>query len=85
MQTQLRYAGFPAFLSVGDHMGSMHLKVGVISPLVPRTCTIGTDTDPIVSKPLRTAGPDVISPNPLKNNTQSAVPPNLPQVPHAVR
>lgn len=64
MRIQVQYAGFSDFLSVGDHMGSIHLKLAVISPLVPRTCTIGSDTDPIVSKPLRTAGPDVISTNP---------------------
>jgi hypothetical protein len=64
MDIQLRYAGFADFLSDGDRMGTQHLKIGVISPLLPKTCTIGSDADPIVFKPIRTAGPDVISTNP---------------------
>ncbi|TCO45330.1 hypothetical protein [Actinocrispum wychmicini] len=64
LRIQVRYAGFSDFLSVGDRMGTQHLKVGVTSPLVPKSCTIGDDTDPIVFQPLRTAGPDVISTNP---------------------
>lgn len=64
MDIQLRYAGFADFLSDGDRMGTQHLKLGVISPLVTPHCTIGSDADPIVFRPVRTAGPDVISTNP---------------------
>jgi hypothetical protein len=64
MEIQLRYAGFADFQSDGDHMGTQHLELGVRSPLVPTSCTVGTDADPIVFRPIRTAGPDVISTNP---------------------
>jgi hypothetical protein len=64
LHLRLEYAGFTDFLSVGDRMGTQHLKLAVTSPFLPRTCTIGSDTDPIVFRPLRTAGPEVISPNP---------------------
>jgi hypothetical protein len=64
MDIQLRYAGFADFFSDGDRMGTQHLKLGVISPLLPPGCTIGSDEDPIVFRPVRTAGPDVISTNP---------------------
>jgi hypothetical protein len=64
MKIQLRYAGFADFLSDGDRMGTQHLKLGVIAPLVPGNCTIGGDANPIVFRPIRTAGPDVISEDP---------------------
>lgn len=64
MEIQLRYGGFSDFYSDGDRMGTQHLKLGVVSPLVPKKCTIGSDADPIVFRPIRTAGPDVISTNP---------------------
>ncbi|MBP2330330.1 hypothetical protein JOF56_010715 [Kibdelosporangium banguiense] len=61
---RIEYAGFADFLSVGDQMGEQHLKLRVISPLLPGTCTIGSDQDPIKFRPIRTSGPDVVSPNP---------------------
>lgn len=64
LEIQLRYAGFADFHSQGDRMGTQHLKLGVISPLLPASCTIGSDADPIVFRPVRTAGPDTISTNP---------------------
>ncbi|RSM87975.1 hypothetical protein DMH04_09665 [Kibdelosporangium aridum] len=64
MELQLRYAGFADFFSEGDRMGTQHLKLGVVSPLVGKNCTIGTDDNPIIFRPIRTAGPDVISTNP---------------------
>jgi hypothetical protein len=64
MDIRLEYAGYADFLSVGDQMGEQHLKVRVISPLLPPTCTVGSDQDPIVLKPVRTSGPDVISTDP---------------------
>ncbi|ALG12000.1 hypothetical protein AOZ06_38615 [Kibdelosporangium phytohabitans] len=64
LDTRIEYAGFADFLSVGDRMGEQHLKLRVSSPLLPSTCTIGGDKDPIKFKPLRTSGPDVVSPNP---------------------
>ncbi|HEX6358171.1 hypothetical protein [Actinophytocola sp.] len=64
MDIQIEYAGYADFLSVGDQMGEQHLKLRVISPLLPNTCTIGSDEDPIRFKPVRTSGPDVISTNP---------------------
>lgn len=62
---RLEYAGFADFLSVGDRMGEQHLKLAVRSPWLPRGCAIGDDHDPIVLKPVRTAGPEVISREPL--------------------
>jgi hypothetical protein len=64
LDIRIEYAGFADFLSVGDNMGEQHLKLRVISPLLPSTCTIGSNQDPIKFKPIRTSGPDVISPNP---------------------
>jgi hypothetical protein len=64
MDLRIEYAGYADFLSVGDQMGEQHLKIRVISPLLPDTCTIGSDADPIRFKPIRTSGPDVISTNP---------------------
>jgi hypothetical protein len=61
---RMTYAGFSDFLSVGDRMGELHLKIAARSPFLPRSCTIGTDQDPIVFKPLRTSGPEVVSQNP---------------------
>jgi hypothetical protein len=62
---QLEYAGFADFLSVGDRMGEQHLKLAVRAPWLPRTCTIGSDEDPIVFKPVRTGPTEVVSPDPL--------------------
>jgi hypothetical protein len=64
MDMRIEYAGFADFLSDGDRMGEQHLKIRVISKLLPKTCTIGSDQDPIEFKPTRTSGPDVISENP---------------------
>jgi hypothetical protein len=61
MDIRLEYAGFADFLSVGDRMGEQHLKLAVRSPLLPRTCTIGSDADPIVFRPVRTGGPDPVT------------------------
>jgi hypothetical protein len=65
LDVRIEYAGYADFHSVGDRMGEQHLKLAVISPLLPRGCTLGSDRDPIVFKPRRTAGPEVISENPL--------------------
>jgi hypothetical protein len=64
MDLRIEYAGFADFESVGDKMGEQHLKIRVISPLLPGTCTIGSNQDPVKFKPIRTSGPDVISPDP---------------------
>jgi hypothetical protein len=64
LDVRIEYAGYADFLSVGDQMGEQHLKLAVRSPLLPRTCTLGSDRDPIVFKPLRVAGPEVISQEP---------------------
>ena len=64
MDIRVEYAGYADFHSDGDHMGEQHLKFRVLSPLLPDTCTIGSDRDPVVLKPLRTSGPDVISTDP---------------------
>lgn len=64
MNIRLEYAGYANFLSDGDQMGEQHLKIRVLSTLLPPTCTIGSDQDPIAFKPIRTSGPDVISTNP---------------------
>ncbi|MET0235038.1 MAG: hypothetical protein ABW224_10405 [Kibdelosporangium sp.] len=61
---RIEYAGFADFQSVGDRMGEQHLKVRVISPLLPGTCTIGSDADPIRFRPIRMSGPEVISQDP---------------------
>jgi hypothetical protein len=66
LRTDLRieYAGFADFLSDGDRMGVQHLKLRVINGLLPRTCSIGDDADPLVFRPIRTSGPDRISADP---------------------
>jgi hypothetical protein len=64
METRIEYAGFADFLSNGDHMGEQHLKIRVISRLLPATCTIGTDQDPLRFRPIRTSGPDQVSTDP---------------------
>jgi hypothetical protein len=64
MDTRIEYAGFADFLSNGDQMGEQHLKLRVVSPLLPDTCTIGSDQDPIRFRPVRTSGPDTISTDP---------------------
>ncbi|MFJ6676640.1 hypothetical protein ACIQMJ_36540 [Actinosynnema sp. NPDC091369] len=61
---RLEYAGFADFLSDGDRMGVQHLKLRVINGLLPRTCAIGDEDDPLVFRPLRTSGPDRISADP---------------------
>ncbi|TQM85112.1 hypothetical protein FHX81_7582 [Saccharothrix saharensis] len=61
---RLEYAGFADFLSDGDRMGVQHLKLRVINGLLPRTCTIGDEDDPLVFRPVRTSGPDRISADP---------------------
>lgn len=60
----LEYAGYSDFLSVGDRMGEQHLKLRVISPLLPDTCTIGSDDDPIKFRPIRIGAHEVISTDP---------------------
>jgi hypothetical protein len=66
LRTDLRieYAGFADFLSDGDSMGVQHLKLLVLNGLLPDTCTIGDDADPLVFRPVRTSGPDRISADP---------------------
>ena len=64
LDMRIEYAGFADFLSDGDRMGEQHLKIRLISKLLPRTCTIGDNADPIVFKPVRTSGPDTISADP---------------------
>ncbi len=66
LRTDLRieYAGFSDFLSDGDRMGVQHLELRVINRLLPGTCAIGDDADPIVFRPTRTSGPDRISADP---------------------
>lgn len=64
MNMRIEYAGYANFLSDGDRMGEQHLKIRLISKLLPDTCTIGSDQDPIKFEPIRTSGPDVISTNP---------------------
>jgi len=64
MNMRIEYAGYADFFSVGDQMGEQHLKIRLISRLLPDTCTIGSDQNPIRFKPIRTSGPDVISTNP---------------------
>ncbi len=61
---RIEYAGFADFLSVGDQMGEQHLKIRLISRLLPHTCTIGSDRDPIRFRPVRTSGPDTVSADP---------------------
>lgn len=65
VHVQLAYAGFADFLSVGDRMGEQHLKLAVRSPFLRDGCTIGSDQDPIVFKPVRTAPTEVVSQEPL--------------------
>jgi hypothetical protein len=64
LDTRIEYAGYSDFLSVGDQMGEQHLKIRVSSPLLPQTCTVGSDQDPIKFRPIRTSGPDPVSADP---------------------
>jgi hypothetical protein len=64
LDLRIEYAGFADFLSVGDRMGEQHLRLAVRSPLLPRTCTIGNDGDPIVFRPVRTSETTVVQENP---------------------
>ncbi|MFI9007860.1 hypothetical protein ACIGNX_11585 [Actinosynnema sp. NPDC053489] len=66
LRTDLRveYAGFADFLSDGDRMGVQHLRLRVGNRLLPDTCLIGDEHDPIVFRPVRTSGPDRVSANP---------------------
>ncbi|MBB5801549.1 hypothetical protein F4560_001317 [Saccharothrix ecbatanensis] len=64
LDLRIEYAGYSDFLSVGDRMGEQHLKLRVISPLLPGTCAIGSDDDPIKFKPVRIGRPEVISTDP---------------------
>lgn len=64
MDMRVEYAGFADFLSDGDRMGEQHLKIRVDSPLLPDSCTIATDEDPIRFRPIRTSGPDEVSADP---------------------
>jgi hypothetical protein len=64
LDLRIEYAGYADFLSVGDRMGEQHLKLRVISPLLPDTCTIGSDEDPIRFKPIRIGAHEVISTDP---------------------
>ncbi|MEU4766066.1 hypothetical protein AB0H12_22680 [Actinosynnema sp. NPDC023794] len=61
---RVEYAGFADFLSDGDRMGVQHLKLRVVNGLLPRTCSIGDEDDPLVFQPIRTSGPDRISADP---------------------
>ncbi|XVS61155.1 hypothetical protein ACQPYE_22925 [Actinosynnema sp. CA-299493] len=61
---RVEYAGFADFLSDGDRMGVQHLKLRVLTGLLPDTCAIGDDSDPLVFRPVRTSGPDRISADP---------------------
>jgi hypothetical protein len=64
MDLRIEYAGYADFLSIGDRMGEQHLKLRVISPLLPDTCTIGDDADPIKFKPIRIGRAEVVSTDP---------------------
>ena len=64
VSTRVEYAGFADFLSVGDRMGVQHLKLRVISDLLPDTCTIGDDADPIKFRPVRVGRHEVVSADP---------------------
>jgi hypothetical protein len=64
LEVRIEYAGYADFLSVGDRMGEQHLKLAMISPVLPRGCALGSDEDPIRFRPVRTAGPEVISQDP---------------------
>ncbi|WP_447007422.1 hypothetical protein ACRAKI_13545 [Saccharothrix isguenensis] len=64
LDVRIEYAGYSDFLSVGDRMGEQHLKLRVISPLLPGACTIGSDEDPIRFRPIRIGKHEVISTDP---------------------
>ncbi|CRK59674.1 putative secreted protein [Alloactinosynnema sp. L-07] len=65
LKTRLQYAGYSDFLSTDERMGELHLKLAVTGPLIPKTCTIGTDQDPIRFVVKRTAPTEVVTTNPL--------------------
>ncbi|WP_367128819.1 hypothetical protein [Saccharothrix sp. HUAS TT1] len=64
LDLRVEHAGFADFLSVGDRMGEQHLKIRVGSPLLPDTCTIGDDADPIRLRPVRVGAHEVVSQDP---------------------
>jgi hypothetical protein len=61
---QVQYAGAADFQGHPPNMGFVNLKLKVISPLLPRTCFIGTDEDPMVIKPLAFESPKPVDGHP---------------------
>jgi hypothetical protein len=47
MDVQVQYAGWADFHGNNERMGEINLKLKVISPVLPSTCTIGSDADPV--------------------------------------
>ncbi len=63
---QVQYGGSSDFYG----LGFVALKLKVISPLLPRTCFIGTDSDPIVVAPQTRTQPVEVAPGVYKATMQ---------------
>jgi hypothetical protein len=61
---QVRYAGASDFHGNPPDMGFVNIKFRVISPLLPRTCFIGSDEDPLVIRPLAFESPKPVPDHP---------------------
>jgi hypothetical protein len=61
---QVQYAGASDFYGNPPNMGFINLKLKIISPLLPPTCHIGSDKDPIVIRPLALGAPQPVPGHP---------------------
>jgi hypothetical protein len=61
---QVQYAGASDFHGNPPHMGFVNMKFRVISPLLPPTCFIGTNQDPIVIRPMAEGAPGPVDGHP---------------------
>lgn len=61
---QVQYAGAADFHGNPPNMGFVNLKFRVISPLLPPSCFIGTNEDPIVIRPIADGRPAPVDQHP---------------------
>jgi hypothetical protein len=61
---QVQYAGASDFHGDPPNMGFVAMKLKVISPLLPRSCSIGTDEDPMMIRPLAAGSPQPVAGHP---------------------
>jgi hypothetical protein len=66
---QVQYAGASDFRGDPPRMGFIDMKLKMISPLLPRTCYIGSDNDPIVFEPMAAGAPQPVPDHPELRRT----------------